>query len=619
MAYRLKTIEYNKEKYKILLQNENGPCPLLAAANVLLLKKSIALPSNCIKGGVVTIDELTNVLFEKILSNQPTTTVSTSPPVVSETTKNADGAERKATSNVTIEATGDIAGIADDKNQNNVDEFNHNHHHIQEVLQIFPTLQYGMDVNPRFNSGPTGMEYTKELNAFDLLHIELVHGWLLDPTSPHDETILEIIGNSSYNELINHVITGNDAMTALEQNPDRFAPDHDDLQTKATKGSVIRSFLDSSGHQLTQYGLQVLHEYVREGDMKIFFRNNHFNTLTKHSDGHLYLLVTDIGFADLPSVVFERIDVIDGDTEYVTGNFQVPKSMPNTASTAATGEQLLASNPQSQADYQLALQLSQENGQVQQQQLQPQQQSQQQSSTLASTASTWASFLQPAPPKSPPVAAPSQGDGGHLDSDLEKALQASLLDQQNIYEHHLQPQQSMPTAVSQPQQPGTYNGGTTVALPPPASTVDNTTIKPAPTNPPDLLSDGNATLKPPPTQQPQQGQKQTATASHAPVVALGVPATDLSQEDRDMMLALQLQRQEEQERQSTTSALAAGSNDEASMRLAHEMARRDHARHQQRHVTAAAPPPSRQPTALPVGGSGGRRNGGASKDNCIIS
>ena len=85
------------ERYNILLQNENGPCPLLAAANVLLLKKSIALPSNCIGSGVVTIEELTNILAEKMLTNN--------------------------------------------HGENGSD------HHINETLRIFPNLQFGMDVN----------------------------------------------------------------------------------------------------------------------------------------------------------------------------------------------------------------------------------------------------------------------------------------------------------------------------------------------------------------------------------------------------------------------------------------------------------------------------------------
>jgi len=301
MAYRLKEIKFQERPCHILLQNENGPCPLLAAANVLLLKDSIKLPSNCIGAGVVTIDELVNVLAEKILINK----------------------------------TG-------------------SDHHIQEVMNLFPTLQFGMDVNPKFTEGPTGVEYTSGLDAFDLLHMEMVHGWLLDPQSPE----FSLIGGKTYNELINAVIEGNDAASTLEEDPN--APNHEELSTKANEGTIIHQFLESSGHQLTQYGLTVLHEYVKENQMAVFFRNNHFNSLIKH-EGHLYLLVTDIGYASVGNIVWEKLDVIDGDTEYVTQEFKAPPPMQHhEVANTATGEQLVANSLQSQADYQLALQLSQE-------------------------------------------------------------------------------------------------------------------------------------------------------------------------------------------------------------------------------------------------------------------
>mmetsp|Transcript_43840 Transcript_43840/g.105776 ORF Transcript_43840/g.105776 Transcript_43840/m.105776 type:complete len:470 (+) Transcript_43840:96-1505(+) len=301
MAYRLKEIKFKERPCHILLQNENGPCPLLAAANVLLLKDSITLPSNCIGAGVITIDELLNVLAEKILTNK----------------------------------TG-------------------SDHHIQEVMDLFPTLQFGMDVNPKFTDGPTGVEYTPGLDAFDLLHMEMVHGWLLDPQSPE----FCLVEGRTYNQLINAVIEGNDAGSTLEQNPN--APNHEELSTKANEGTIIHHFLESSGHQLTQYGLTVLHEYLKDDQMAVFFRNNHFNSLIKHQ-GHLYLLITDIGYASVGNIVWEKLDVIDGDTEYVNQEFQAPPPMQHhEVAHTATGEQLIANDLQSQADYQLALQLSQE-------------------------------------------------------------------------------------------------------------------------------------------------------------------------------------------------------------------------------------------------------------------
>ena len=45
-VYKLKRIDFFGRKVPVALQNENGPCPLLAIANILLLKKQIELPEH---------------------------------------------------------------------------------------------------------------------------------------------------------------------------------------------------------------------------------------------------------------------------------------------------------------------------------------------------------------------------------------------------------------------------------------------------------------------------------------------------------------------------------------------------------------------------------------------
>jgi len=236
-------------------------------------------------------------------------------------------------------------------------------HHVQEVFTIFPSFQYGMDVNPKFTSGPTGVEYTIHLNAFDLLRIELVHGWLVEP----DAEEYELIKNRTYNQLVNLVIEGKDAATTLQKDDHPTEPsdtttssqrhddDDDELSTKAIQAAMVQNFLDRSGHQLTQYGLDVLYEHLKDGQMVVFFRNNHFNTLTKHA-GMLYLLVTDFGYAQVSNVVWEKLDVIDGDTEYVNAEFST-----SPAAVFQDGGPNMNDDPRSHSDYHLALQLSQEN------------------------------------------------------------------------------------------------------------------------------------------------------------------------------------------------------------------------------------------------------------------
>jgi hypothetical protein len=500
------TIPQN-DVYHILLQNENGPCPLLAAGNSLLLKKSITLPSHSIGAGVVTIEELTSVLAENILLN------------------NMEGSD----------------------------------HHIQEMMTVFPKLQFGLDVNPKFTGGPTGVEYTMELNAFDLLRIELVHGWLLEP----DAEEYEWIGSQTYNQLVNLVIEGNDASASLERNP--HGGNQDELSTKATRGSIIHSFLERSAHQLTQFGLTVLHEYVKEGDMVVFFRNNHFNTLTKYN-GSLYLLVTDFGYADVSSVVWEKLDVIDGDTEYVNNEFKVPPPIDHHVSDVATGEQLLSNDAQSQADFQLALQLSRE-------------------SSL------------PMPAGAHPTTTSSPED------EVERATQASLWEHQQ----HMQRQGLSPvlerTSQIEPNPPGV----TRTQVPPPLHPLDH--IREIQRLPPSTTPT-TADTQPLPTAPPTtEDVPFRAAVPCIPSVVEGMSAANVLQEESDMMFAMQLQRQEEAERQAAMVAA-----NEASRKLAKTMDRDERDRRQQL-VSRPGPPPHRQPTAP----TAARQAKSAGNGNCNIS
>jgi hypothetical protein len=86
------------------------------------------------------------------------------------------------------------------------------------------------------------------------------------------------------------------------------------------EGRVVEGFLSDTASQLTYFGLLQLHEHVRDRQVGVFFRNNHFSTLFKHN-GSLYLLATDAGYEHVPGVVWERLNEIDGDTDLFDSEF----------------------------------------------------------------------------------------------------------------------------------------------------------------------------------------------------------------------------------------------------------------------------------------------------------
>ena len=64
---------------------------------------------------------------------------------------------------------------------------------------------------------------------------------------------------------------------------------------------------------------------MKDGQLAVFFRNNHFSTMVKEGDS-LYLLVTDLGFLDKADVVWETLDSVQGDTVFVDKQFKVVDS-----------------------------------------------------------------------------------------------------------------------------------------------------------------------------------------------------------------------------------------------------------------------------------------------------
>lgn len=84
----------------------------------------------------------------------------------------------------------------------------------------------------------------------------------------------------------------------------------------------IAQFLQDSQSQLTVSGLMQIAERMQAGNVAAFFRNNHFNTIYKHTDGALYVLVTDEGYSHEEGVVWERLCSEIGDTTYVSAEFE---------------------------------------------------------------------------------------------------------------------------------------------------------------------------------------------------------------------------------------------------------------------------------------------------------
>ncbi|CAF1335830.1 unnamed protein product [Rotaria sp. Silwood1] len=260
-TYLIKWIEFNHEQVPILLQNLNGPCPLLAIANILLLRQRIRLNPNA---GAISTERVIAMIAEYILQI--------------DTTKYSN-------------------------------EYRANYeHNVAETLAILPKFQTGLDFNLKFN-GVDKFEYTKECIVFDLLDIQLFHGWVIDPQNNELQKIVNANG-SSYNQLVEKMIQQRQS-------------NNEELKQESY---LIEQFLEENRSQLTHYGILQLNETMRDNQLAVFFRNNHFNTIWKNNK-QLLLLVSDEGFANHKSIVFETLTDVDNDNSFTDGygqNWQKP-------------------------------------------------------------------------------------------------------------------------------------------------------------------------------------------------------------------------------------------------------------------------------------------------------
>ena len=405
--YKLKRIDFFGRRCAVVTQNENGPCPLIGIANVLLLRNTISLTGSEDRPETST-SELMSLIAARLL----------------DTNADADDGSPDAPTKLALADAGDVARDRDDAETREALRQNQEQN-ISDAMAVLPTLATGLDVNVRFRHA-LDFEFTAELAVFDLLDVTLAHAWCVDPD---DSPAARAIGARSYNQLMERLVQlatiaedaereererrnkreeaeakeeaieaeeekkaggtttkTTDANSATETtettkaNVSAPVPSHvsapvpshvsapvpsrgDDKETAATpprrnsseeellrramelsmeesrdsnrehsttttttsvstsatsvstpetvgrsaaaaERAVIEYFLADSASQLTRRGLADARDRIRERELVVFFRNNHFSTVFK-LDGALYLLVTDQGYLGEPDVVWE--------------------------------------------------------------------------------------------------------------------------------------------------------------------------------------------------------------------------------------------------------------------------------------------------------------------------
>ena len=300
-------VSQSLHRFPILLQNENGPCPLMALVNAI----TIASPPDTTSAVVETLKHREQISLSLLLEAV---------------------FEELMTLNTPLPDVGDL-------------------------FQFLITLHTGMNVNPRFNNPPNtpgAFEQTKELTLYAAFAIPLLHGWLPDPDTPAGAALARA---KSYDETQTLLFSEEELITRLTTT-DVPATEHE--QTLLADSSHARDFLESSATQLTPYGLRTLRA-LPDRTVAILFRNDHFSTIYIRN-ANIYSLVTDAGFATHEEIVWELLaDVRGSNNSFHSGDF-LPvggpqRQQPVQSLLEPSGSGSTAPEEQN-ADYDLALAMS---------------------------------------------------------------------------------------------------------------------------------------------------------------------------------------------------------------------------------------------------------------------
>jgi len=272
--YKLKVIEERNayqgriQQKNIITQNINGPCPLLALCNILILRGDISIE---LKKTEITYEEIIDILGDYIAK--------------------------------TVE------------NNNNSDECS-----FQDVLNIIPTLKKGLDINIKFDSVQS-FEHSPALTVFKFFNIQLIHGWTVDP---EDKETYQVIVNEcgNYNKVVEKIIESDSVNVSKNNLNEVVSIEEKNKREKLYhKAMICKNFIESNATQLSYHGLTSIPEILSVGEPVAFFRNNHFLTLIKTPDNNMYTLVTDQGFVNEKKIVWESLSTVDGDSYFVDGLF----------------------------------------------------------------------------------------------------------------------------------------------------------------------------------------------------------------------------------------------------------------------------------------------------------
>ncbi|CCW61546.1 unnamed protein product [Phytomonas sp. EM1] len=368
--HRLKTVLFREHRAKIVTQNRQGPCPVLALFNALVLSNRMH-PSYYSEYSI-TSRELIKSLASYLSCNESTTLMcgaataeglSHSLSGLNEEVPEIRGTKDKDTHeigsvwrNTNVETTTLPVAPASTlteliRNPSALQLVRESLLRTQEqVVSLLNRLYNGMNINPIFTDCE-GFVADNDVSLFALAGLRLLHGWVIIP-----ESVYAPLRKMSFNELTTLVACSPPLDPLVNSNPvsspfyligtstpsiskhkdiaQPISPNHTSttptlhsqdkgdaeeaasMEERDSDSTLVsskefynlaKSFYEATNSaQMTPEGYAELVKVVKEGEVVVIFWRNHFFSCVKLQD-RLLALCSDESFADKPSIVFSVI------------------------------------------------------------------------------------------------------------------------------------------------------------------------------------------------------------------------------------------------------------------------------------------------------------------------
>lgn len=315
-TYQVKNIRWhdvnarkNPRTSPILIQNENGPCPLVALVNALSLTTPADIGDTPLVHALqsreqVSLSLVLEVVFDELMSPRRTSSEDDLPDV--------------------SELYGFLQSLHTGMN------VNPSFVPAPEVVRAYKRSSLThLDAADRDELMPGTFENSLEMALYATFSIPLIHGWLPRKTDPvyaaleRQSTSYEDAQNLMFREEELDEKLSSHGLSSSEQQL------YQDIL-------VIKMFLNESATQLTRWGIEVISRAIRPGTFAILFRNDHFSTLYCHPHTmQLMTLVTDAGYSSHDEVVWETLVDVNGErNDLLSGDF---RSVGSGAGSSAAG------------------------------------------------------------------------------------------------------------------------------------------------------------------------------------------------------------------------------------------------------------------------------------------